>query len=202
MGSFGHPDGIDPDVIYYLKTSRPHLKDTSISGPFCPLDTIYEQMFSHLARERSTDGQRTLNEIIDTGGIAMLQHLNAPTADGNILRFEILREKNAEIARILPGEVWNILVGTMKQESFHDDTPNVIEMEIRGTFRTREAANEAAAKRVLQDLKEDGGAKAIVNREEKDGLVCGGVAYREGGKAIVHTVECRRDTGQIQQATY
>jgi hypothetical protein len=194
MGGFGHPDGIDPDVIYYLKTSRPHLKDTSISGPFYPLDTICGQMFSHLARERSTDGQRTLNEIIDTGGIAMLQHLNAPTADGNILRFEILREKNAEIARILPGEVWHILVGTMKQESFHDDRPNVSEMEIRGTFRTREAANEAA-KRVLQDLKEDGGAKAIVNTEEKDGLVCGGVAYIEGDKAIAHTVECRRDTG-------
>ena len=80
-GGLGHPGDIDPDVIYYLKTSRPHLKDTSISGPFYPLDTIYEQMFGHLARERRIEGEQTLNEVIATGDIAMLQHLNAPTAD-------------------------------------------------------------------------------------------------------------------------
>jgi hypothetical protein len=196
MGSFGHPDGIDPDVIYYLKTSRPHLKDTSISGPFYPLNTIYEQMFSHLARERSTDGEQTLNEIISTGGIGMLQHLNAPTADGNILRFEILREKNAEIARILPGEVWNILVGTREQSDLHHLEPNDVELEIRGTFRTREAANEGA-EGVLQRLKEDAGPDSRILRVDKDGLVGGSVWYR--GIRTIQIVECRHETGQIRQ---
>ncbi len=137
MGGLGHPGGIDPDVIYYLKTSRPHLKDTSISGPCYPLDTVYEQMFRHLARERSVGGEQTLHEIISTGDIAMLQHLNAPTADGNILRLELLREKNAEIARVLPGKAWYILVGTGEQRSLRLLGRNGMEMEIRGTFRTR-----------------------------------------------------------------
>ncbi|KAK5257983.1 hypothetical protein LTR20_002661 [Exophiala xenobiotica] len=192
MGSFGHPDGIDPDVIYYLKKGRPHIKEVLISGPFYPLQTLYEQMFGSLARERSIEGEQTLNEIIDTGSIAMLQHFNAPTADGNILRFEILREKNAEVARILPGEVWYLLFGILEQKGFLDRNPNLTEMDVRGTFRTCEAANEAA-KRALQDLEEGGGPDTVVTRVERDGLACGSVTYREGGKIIVQTVECRHE---------
>ncbi len=198
MGGLGHPGGIDPDVIYYLKTSRPHLKDTSISGPCYPLDTVYEQMFRHLARERSVGGEQTLHEIISTGDIAMLQHLNAPTADGNILRLELLREKNAEIARVLPGKAWYILVGTGEQRSLRLLGRNGMEMEIRGTFRTRAAANERA-ERILQDSKEAAGPDARAVRADKDGLVGGGVAYREGGVVMAQTVEVRHETGRSSQ---
>ena len=110
----------------------------------------------------------------------------------------MLREKNAEVARILPGEVWNIFVDTREQRDLRllGPRPNDAEMEVRGTFPTRAAANEGA-ERVLQELKEAGGADAKVVRMDKDGLVCGGVSYREGG--VITAVEVRHETGQIRQ---
>jgi hypothetical protein len=55
---------IDPDMISYLKTSKPHLKDVSISGLFYSLQTIFGQMLMRLRIEGSTEGEANLDRIV------------------------------------------------------------------------------------------------------------------------------------------
>lgn len=67
----------DPDVIYYLKTTKPHVQDVSISGPFYPLSDVELQLRNRMTMERSTGGP-TLDDLILSGGLPSMEHFNAP----------------------------------------------------------------------------------------------------------------------------
>ena len=72
------PNSLNSDCIYYLKTSKPHIKDISISGPFYPVDSIIEQMKARLIIECSTEGLRALEEIVRTMPVRNMQLSTLP----------------------------------------------------------------------------------------------------------------------------
>lgn len=52
-------------MIYYLKTSTPHEEDISISGPYCPLDAVADQVL-HNFGQACTEGQYSRSNILST----------------------------------------------------------------------------------------------------------------------------------------
>lgn len=192
------PTVADPDTVYYIKTSKPHLKDVTIAGPYYPLQNIFPQLIRRLRREGSVAGERTIDEIVHSGDQAVLslQHFNAPLPDGNVMKFELLREKNARVAHSLPGDVWTILIGTTHSDTEIPDPPArtpVDDMEVRGSFASKDEAN-TAAEGVLQDLKAEMGPDSFVHRMEMGGLATGCVGRSGTTKLKMlevkhHTVE-------------
>ncbi|KIW44146.1 uncharacterized protein PV06_05179 [Exophiala oligosperma] len=198
-----HPwGGPGPDTICYLKTSRPHLKDVSLSGPYYPFDRVFGQMFHHMAANHSPDGHNTLTEMLMAGTANSLQRLNAPLEDGNVMHFELIREENPEVARRLPGEVWCVFVATPHPDMYSrterrpEGFIEASDMEVRGTFTTGEAANVAAIE-ILEKLKAEAGPQAGIARQDADGLVKGGVYTRQGGTLSIKLVEARHETGSV-----
>lgn len=193
----------NPDTIYYLKTSKPHIHDISISGPYYPFEMIFGQLLYRLRTENSVAGERTLDDLVRDGVIASIEHFTAPLPDGNIMRFHLLRERNPMVARHLPGEVWRIVVATPLLDSggiavvLSNGSPQLENMNIHATSITRTEANRAAGK-LLDELKEQAGAGARVSKKEIDGLVHGLIIPRTNSQFKAKIVQVSRDDGQIR----
>ena len=100
----------DPDEIYYIKWTKPHLKQAMIMGPFYPMAQALMRLLVLIKREKSEQGEQLIDDIVSNGGEAAingLERFNAILSDGNIMKIQIVREKNAAVARVLPGEVGN-----------------------------------------------------------------------------------------------
>ncbi|KIW62436.1 hypothetical protein PV04_10609 [Phialophora macrospora] len=191
----------DPDVIYYLKTSKPHMLDVSISGPYYPLDEVLDQLHARMEIEGSTGGD-TLDDLVSSGAFPNVEHFNAPLPDGNIMKFQLLRERNRDVVRALPCKVWNVSVACpnmgVGDSGPGSRYPPVEDMEMRGTFLTLQAAN-TEAERVLGELKAEAGTSAVMQKSYRDGLVEGFVVSSRGRTARAKAVQVRCDDGQIQQ---
>jgi hypothetical protein len=197
MSNLGREEGadVDPDTIYYLKTSKPHIKDISVSGPYYPWEHLTIQVVRRLEHEGSTAGVDSFIEMIEDGTVAVLAHFKAPLPDGNIIRFDIIREKNAEVARIWPGDVWFVKVSEpdMNDRSVTTEYPPMHAVELRGTFRTKEEANQRA-REVVDEMKEEAGRNAHVTRHLENGLFQGMVI---AGRRYAKLIEVVHDQGQI-----
>lgn len=115
------------------------------------------------------------------------------------MELELLKEKNAQVARHLPGSVWYICVVVVphKDRSKAPGTggfPPVQDMEIHGTFTTPNAANDAAA-RVLDELKAEAGTRAIMHSSRDQGLVSGMVP----SQSFQRVVQINRDNGPLDE---
>ena len=181
----------DTETIYFVKTSKPHIQDISILGPFYLVEDAHMQLLMMLRREKTSVGEEMLHDLVNDMGLASMEHLNAPLPDGNIMKLQLLREKNAEVARILPGEEWKILVATLIMTSDRStEHPRVKKLKLRGTFTTKEEANMAAGK-VLKDLKAKAGRGASMMKTTETGLVLGMVTVP--GTDDIKSVEIRYD---------
>ena len=189
----------DPETIYYLKTSKPHLQDISISGPFYPLKNVVEQMLYRLTVEKSDQGERMLEEIMSVG-LESMEHINAPLPDGNIMKLQLLREKNAEVARKLPGDVWKVTVMTPDMGgNMSGEHPPIKQMDIHRTFTTKEEANEAAGQ-LLEELKAKAGRKARVDKTTPYGLVEGFLITPGTDQAKI--VQVLHDDGSVTETGF
>ena len=202
-GGGRHDEEIDPDVIYYLKITKPHIQDIVISGPCYPLEQIFDQLLIKLKIERSPQSEAILDELVLSGAFLNLGHFNAPLPDGNTMRLELLRERNAEVARMWPGMVWHVVIATpVMKDGFPvgERHPRIEEAEIHATFTTKEAAN-ADAEKVLEDLKALAGTGAFVEKIRESDLVRAFIvpAHDRQGRTKAMAIEVRSDDGQIQQ---
>lgn len=178
---FGVGAGAQPDLetIYHLRTSKPHIKDISMSGPYFPVEAVVEQVRHRLTVEGCMEGLQTFDDIVGAGQLSDLMHLNASMRDGNIIKFELLPEKNAEVARAWPRQVWKVLVATPDLTNFPNrtnrgqqtsqDHPPTKDMEVHKTFTTKEAAIRDA-QQVLQALKADAANDALAQSTHLDRL--------------------------------
>ncbi|KAI1630037.1 hypothetical protein EDD37DRAFT_604901 [Exophiala viscosa] len=170
----------DPDTIYYVKTSKPHIHRVTVSGPYYPLQNIFPPLLRQLRDAGSVEGERTLDDIVYGGGdeaLLSLQYFHAPLPDGNIMKLELIREQNAQVAHSLPCEVWNICVNTTTGDEDLMETlghPPVSDMEVLESFVSKDEAH-AAAKGYLQRLKAEMGPDAVLHEGEMDGLLHGDV---------------------------
>lgn len=194
LESQGGPE-VDPDVIYYVKTSKPHIQDISISGPFYPYETVLHQLLGRLRMEKSKEGECALDDIVYGGGVVHLESFNAPLPDGNIMKFQLLREKNAAVARSLPGEAWNIIVASpsMNRAGRTAGLGRVEDMDVEATFRTKAEADRKA-EQVLEELRVEAGEGAHVERVP-GGLMSAVVIPRPGSGRKIKLLEVRRDDG-------
>ena len=185
----------DHDTIYYIKTSKPHIHDVTMVGPFYPLEHVLPQLLFKVKVEKSTMGERVLDDIVYGGHVVEMRYFTAPLPDCNIMKFEIIREKNAEVARTWPSEVWVVMVAEpfMDMTLHNEGHPQVDDMHHGGTFRTKEQANEAAEE-LIKSEKELAGDGAQVRKVRRGELTFGMVIPRGGlcGKMI----EVRREIGE------
>ncbi len=184
----GDDDDDDDDIIdtiYYVKTSKPHLNDVALAGPFYPLEDALVHMLEKLRAHDSVAGESMLDDLVSSyeGGrrFAGFIHLNAPLPDGNIMKIELLDEHNPRVARGLPAgdDAWYVAVGEpiLRDDGARraaDGHPPVRDMNVHATYTTKEEAN-AAARQVLQELKTDaaGDDRAVVETNSTRGLVYG-----------------------------
>ena len=190
--------GSDPDDIYYIRTSKPQIQDISVSGPYYPLEHVLPQLRFQLDEEKSVEGKKILDDIVSGGDLSRVHHFTAPLLDGTIIRFEIVREKNAAIARSLPTSVWYVVVATPivdGAELAEGKYPPMEDIELRGTFRTKREANKAATK-AMEEERIIAGDDARVEQSEAQGLVTGLVIVP--GCAETKIVEVRHYDGAIQ----
>jgi hypothetical protein len=185
------------DTIYYVKTSKPHLKDIAISGPFRRLQDVLPHLREKLRSEGSVAGESTLDDLVFDGRPTNFVHLNAPLPDGNMMRLELLAEENAEVARSLPGDAWYVVVA----EPFlgrtgggsSDGTPPMKDVQVHATYKTEQEAN-GAAQRVLQELKADAGNGAFAQTGSQGGSF-GGVVFAPASRWS-RMVQVNHDTGR------
>lgn len=118
------------------------------------------------------------------------------------MKFELMRETNAAVARALPCTVWHVVVATpdMSRVSANlagNGFPPVKDMEMHRTFLTTEAAN-AEAESIHEGLKADAGTTAQGERKNNGDLFVG--FFNPGGRGMdgLRLVEVRRDDGHIQ----
>ncbi|KAK4940036.1 hypothetical protein LTR10_019773 [Elasticomyces elasticus] len=92
------------------------------------------------------------------------------------MRVEVLREKNARVVQSLrsdgDSELWTVSVARGEKGSGSLSHAPVTDMEARGSFVSKDEANEAA-KRVLREIKAEFGPDALSNQVETSGLVNG-----------------------------
>ncbi|EXJ78730.1 hypothetical protein A1O1_09132 [Capronia coronata CBS 617.96] len=193
-------DEPDPDVIYYIKTTTPHIRDVSVSGPYSKLEDVLEQLLVKVRIAKSKDAERTLDEMVYSGQAPALVHLSCPLPDGNIMKLELLKQKNPEVARHLPGSVWYIIVAT----PFLDRTAlgrsgcvPVQDLDLYETFTTKEAAN-AAASRLLKWLKAEEGVGALMQELVGDGGRLNGFVM-SADRRSTRMVQVNHDDGRINQ---
>jgi hypothetical protein len=163
------------------------------------LEGLIAQVSTRLIKEKAYEGMDTFIEMVESGVIAGLHHFNAPLPDGNVMRFDILRESNAEVARHWPCDVWRVTV--MSPNIYSEATPatpkyvEVEDMEVRGTFRNKEDANQRAGQ-VLEELKVEAGGRASLDKKIlENGLFQGFVT---AGRRYGKVVQVDHDKGEIR----
>jgi hypothetical protein len=96
-------DSQEPSTIYHLKTTRRYINDVSLIGPtarFTEILHLIEQNMRQYGSYRGLDGLHDLKTSLIFGARS-LHSFNAPLPDGNIMKFDIIREDNAEVRRVL-----------------------------------------------------------------------------------------------------
>lgn len=170
-----------PDDIYYIKWSKPHLEQAAIVGPCYETEQIMTHLLLLLRRHKSVQGEETLDEIIFGGGdgalFHRLEHFNAVLPDGHIMKVEIIRERNAEVASALPGDVYGVLIATVSTALIRNmdenaSPPREKDMEVYATFKKLEEANQAAEE-VLRGLSSQAGRGSEVERLDVEGRFAG-----------------------------
>jgi len=86
----------------------------------------------------------------------------------NIIRFELLPETNAEVARTWLREVWKVVIATPRSHrresdestASHGPPPPMEDMEVSKTYTNQDEATRAA-KQVVHELKAAAGAGAF-----------------------------------------
>ena len=177
--SGGSSDNNNSTTIYHLKTTLAHIKDISLSGPYASPAALAQQIKFRLAQAKATEGQAAFADMERAvGGMA---HFNAPLPDGNVMRFEILKEENEAVKRAMPGETYVVVsmkpvmsmaaLGVIERGEGH---PQVEETEWHGTFVDKEKAKRKA-RAVLEEYKEDveGGVVRMLNLGDGSGFVSG-----------------------------
>ncbi|ETI20296.1 hypothetical protein G647_08330 [Cladophialophora carrionii CBS 160.54] len=172
-----------------------------MSGPSHPLEELPNQLHSRMEIEGSTGGDM-LHDLVSSGMFASMEHFNAPLPDGNIMKFQLLKETNRDVATALPCKVWHAAVAHPDIRGGHFDLggqhPPVKDMEMHGTFLTLQAAN-SKAERVLEELKAEMGRTAVIQKSYLDGVVMGFVLSGQGSSVDAKTVQVACDDGRIQQ---
>lgn len=97
-------DGQEPDTIYYLKATRHDPDDVMLMGPMSRFTEILKWTRNVMRRLDSHNGLSTLEEIVNSPGFGArsLESLNAPLTNQTTMRFDIVRENNPEVFRVLP----------------------------------------------------------------------------------------------------
>lgn len=123
-----------------------------------------------------------LDNLVYDVGFPSMEHINAPLPDGNVMKLQLLREKNAEVARSLPCAVWKVIIATpIMTGDESTEHPTVKEMEVYRTYLAKAEAN-MAAERLLVELKKKAGSGAVVNNIYGGGLVSGFLISPGGGE--------------------
>ena len=195
--------GVDEDMIYYLKLSKPFFKDIAISGPFYPLNTIVPNIKTKLSGEGCdiTGSLAAFEEVFVKPGpnaIAAFEHFDAQLPDGNILHILLLKHKNEAVARRLRQKrdnervkIWNVITAepdtaellaqstaraNLGQDAQHPLIKPMKQMNIKNAFLSKDDA-EACGKRLLKNFKQEAGAGAHTAWDETergyDGQVIG-----------------------------
>lgn len=199
----------DPDILYYLKTSKPHIGDITISGPYYPIDNMIEQIRWRLSQENSPQGSRTFEELLEAPGIGGIEHLNAPLPDGEVMRLQIQRERNAEVAAALRGRAPGTPLSTYKvyetvpDPSTHDanyeheeDFVPLREANIHATFTTKEAATRSATDLVKEWERRWPDCRGTTMMQ--DGLLAGGLVGPD--REMRRMFQVMHDDGRKQYA--
>lgn len=140
----------DQDIIYYFQAIKAHLHEIKVSGPFRSVDAMIPTMASRLRDESAGPGERMLADMVADGAIRNCQHIQTPLADGNIMRLEIYKERNAAVAGRLPCETWRAtslipMLDDARSVARHaDGSVQVDRVEHIVTHLTLDDANQAA----------------------------------------------------------
>ncbi|ORY12359.1 hypothetical protein BCR34DRAFT_600737 [Clohesyomyces aquaticus] len=187
------PAAPDADTIFYLKTSKPHLKDVSISGPYYPLDATIEQIRSRLVQDKSVYGMSTFEELLRDVSIDGVTKVQAPLPDGDVMTLEICREKNAWVAAFLrgcqpntPRPVYIVLqviphpdfVEGRMGDGINSEFVPVVDSDIIATFTSKDAANHAA-RNLLETWKRETACQGDIV-PQPSGLIAGFIATPDG----------------------
>lgn len=154
-------------------------------------------MEHRLTSLKSVDGVHSLRELVESDMLQNTKHFNAPLPDGNILRFEIEHERNAEAKRGIPGPLY-FVYSTVPMlhllEGRQGDTPPVEKLETHGTFLNRAAA-ERRLREVVEEIKQNiGGAQALELPVNNGNDVANWAVYPvTGGRGKPHFVQLRFD---------
>lgn len=214
MGSqLGRPREDLSGIIYYLRTSQPHIHDVTISGPYYPIGMIRPQMLQKLG-ETSHAAFMYFHEAFpdDTAGEGPIGLTNWGRLIGPLdnnprhtIKVELLTEHNPAIAATLPRPCYRIMFSKCKQlpgtktEQFRRvfGYGPLKDMEIHGAFLDRDKA-EAAARRVLKEkLEEFPGSQETVMGWQVDEFIC--AITKKGGSGtseIQAIIQAHYDTGR------
>jgi hypothetical protein len=159
------------NLIYHLKTSRHSFGDVTLSGPYLTIGELVSQVWDHLRKAGSKEGQKLLLEQAGEGSYETLRHLNAPLPDGDVIRFDVLREENVKAKSQGAGPYYVVRVTIPKLDSNgepargvmpgHEDFMQTLDIQpIKTLTSKQEAIAQARAK--LVELKNEAGPKARV----------------------------------------
>lgn len=100
----------EPGTIYYLKTSTPHIKDISVSGPYKDLRAVYSQASYNFGSE-CQPGRDMLLETIINGQPIGFEHVESPISgnQNQKRRIQLIRKTNPALAARLPCPVFNVV---------------------------------------------------------------------------------------------
>lgn len=95
----------EPSTLYYLKTTHRKHNHVTRSGPFASIVEVVTLMTESMAEFGSYVGLDTLKDVVTSPGCPAeaLMFMHAPLSDGSIVKYDIIRHENAEIAKLLPG---------------------------------------------------------------------------------------------------
>ena len=93
----------EPNTIYYLKTTHRKLNAVAIKPPTPRFTDVLDMMCEILQDYGSDSGLDAIHELANSPGFGprTLVFFNAPLADGSVLRFDIIREEDAEVSQAL-----------------------------------------------------------------------------------------------------
>lgn len=180
------PPSPGADVVYFLKTTKPGIRDVSVSGPYHPLDAIAEQFKARLVAERAIHGFIVFEEALENVPITAIERLNTAIPNGGRMSFQIIRHSDPNVASYLrscpPNEprsvyaVLNTIVDTeyLEHTDRHPDTSFVPlrDADVHAVFTRREAANRSAL-HLLEQWKEEISGATVDKTVQEDGTVVG-----------------------------
>lgn len=188
------------DTIYYLKTSTPHLYDISISGPYKTLPELFFQALRNFGPE-CQPGIDTLHDfVIDEDHFIPFEHISSPmNGNPNLVRkVQLIRKKNAQIAKKLPCPVWNVVYAQPRLESPQQTSPGIVPMrssDILDCFESKSEAEAAARQKMSELLTEVGELRHKSVEMPMAGHAFVGAIVEKTTMAMKWLVEVRKDSG-------